>query len=210
MEIGGAIALGSLFGLMVEELARYVHPRALLLPLIFSAVLLVVGLAESWHLSPLLAAMSLGFVARVAHRGHGERLLGPVEYMEELIFLIFFTLAGAHFSPSVFTTHLHIIVTYLLARVAGKLLGATLGASLGGAPRKRAQYLGLALVPQAGVAMGLALSLLAIPDYRELATVLINVLMASTIIFELAGPFTTRYALARVGELGEKRGRPRL
>jgi Kef-type K+ transport system membrane component KefB len=138
----------------------------------------------------------------------GDRVHAPVEYFEELVFLVFFTVAGAHFDPRVFAGHWDLIAAYFLARLGGKMTGAALGARLSGAPRPVARWLGLGLAPQAGVAVGLALTLAHQPVFRDVSGVVVNVILATTVLYEVLGPALVRYALERAGELGARGGRP--
>lgn len=207
--LGGSLLLGLAGGALLWRLARHVHERSLHLPLVLAGLLLAIGVAESTGLSSLLAAMSLGFTARTLLGASGERLLAPVEHLEELVFLLFFTVAGAHFDPEVLLSHLPLVVAYTAARVAGKAGGAALGARLGGAPPQVSRWLGLCLVPQAGVAVGLALTLARDPVFAPASRVFVNVILASTLLYELAGPLAVRFALSRANELGAPRERLR-
>jgi Kef-type K+ transport system membrane component KefB len=171
--------------------------------------LLVVGLAETWALSPLLATMAMGFTSRNLLRTGGDRLFAPIEYLEEMVFILFFTLAGVHFDLGVFFTHMDLIMTYFLARIVGKVVGAAIGAGLSGAPVMVTRWLGLALIPQAGVAVGLALTLGHQPAYHEISLLMVNVILATTLLYELLGPLAARFALGKAGELGVKRERKR-
>jgi Kef-type K+ transport system membrane component KefB len=177
------------------------HQGSLRLPLVIAAVLLSIGIAENLGFSSLLAAMTLGFSSRLLLGAAGDRLFAPVEYFEELVFLIFFTVAGALFDPGVLTERFDLIAVYFIARVVGKVAGASAGARLSGAPASVARWLGLGLVPQAGVAVGLALALGQHPTFQPIAEIVVNVILGSTLLYELAGPITVRFALARAGEL---------
>lgn len=86
----------------------------------------------------------------------------------------------------------------MLARIAGKLLGANLGGTLAGSDEMVRRWMGMALLPQAGAAMGMALvASNQFPEYRQ---VLLSIAIGSTIVFELIGPLFTRLALGRMGD----------
>jgi Kef-type K+ transport system membrane component KefB len=208
-EIAGSLLLGAAAGYGLSRSARHLRQGGLRLPLILAFVMLVLGAAGRFELSPLLAAMSLGFVARYAARARAERLFAPVEYFEELVFLIFFTLAGVHFDPDVFAGNLLLIGGYFAARLVGKIGGAAAGARLAGASPEVVRWLGLGLVPQAGVAVGLALTLSQQQEFSAASAVVVNVILGTTVLYELVGPLLVRFALNRAGELGEKRERLR-
>jgi Kef-type K+ transport system membrane component KefB len=151
--------------------------------------------------------MTLGFASRHFLGTAGDRLLAPVEFLEEMVFVVFFTVAGAHFQAGVFLGFLDVILIYLVARLAGKLGGAFVGARLGGAPPQVARWIGLGLAPQAGVAVGLALSLGQYPAFQAASLAVVNIVLGTTLLYELLGPLAVRFALARAGELGPERRR---
>jgi Kef-type K+ transport system membrane component KefB len=128
-----------------------------------------------------------------------------VERFEELVFLIFFTVAGTHFDPAVFASHLTLIMVYFGARILGKLAGAAVGAGLAGAPPQVTRWLGPALVPQAGVAVGLALAVSQEPAFAASGELIVNVMLGSTVLNEIVGPVAVRFSLERAGEVGERR-----
>jgi Kef-type K+ transport system membrane component KefB len=132
-----------------------------------------------------------------------------MERLEELVFVVFFTLAGAHLEWQVFQQYPLLILGYFLARIAGKMAGGALGAHAAGATPEVVRWLGLGLVPQAGVAVGLALALRHQPGFEATGALVVNLILGTTLLYELIGPLATRFALARAGELGSKRGGPR-
>ncbi|MBD3635021.1 MAG: cation:proton antiporter [Methylophaga sp.] len=206
VEIGGALMLGMVMGWALAFFGHRVRNPHFFLPMVLSAILLSQGLAEIWHCSALLTAMTLGFVARATFKSGGERLLAPVEYLEELVFLVFFTLAGAHFDLDVLLSGVELVFIYVVARVLGKMAGTNLAARFIAAPESVRKYIGLGVVPQAGIAIGLALSLVNHPVFADSGLLIVNVILASTLIYELLGPFATRYALLKAGEIsGEQR-----
>jgi len=207
LEICGALVLGAFAGWGLKEFASRIHKREMRLPLVFGAILLSVGLAEIWRLSPLLTAMAMGFSSRYFLGFSGDQLVEPIEFIEELVFIIFFTLGGAHFEINVFFQHMDLIGIYFIARIIGKYVGASLGAMISGASPPVIRWLGLGLVPQAGVAIGLVLTLGHKPAFHDVATMMVNVILATTLLFELVGPLAAYFALRGAGELGVKRKR---
>lgn len=207
VNVVGALLVGAVSAQVLATLGHRIRGASLRLSLILGSILLVVGVAEALHVSPLLASMALGFVARFLSRSTGDRVVSPVEDQEETVFIVFFALAGAHFEPSVFTAHTGLIAAYFGARVVGKIGGAALGTRLVGAPATVVRWTGPGLVPQAGVAVGLALTLVHHPVFAEASAVVLNILLATTVVNELVGPLSTRFALQRAGELGTPRER---
>jgi Kef-type K+ transport system membrane component KefB len=209
LSIVGALALGLAAGKGLALTAPHARRAVLRLPIALGAILLVVGIAEVLGLSSLLAAMALGFFARHFSRASADRIFGPIEFLEEAVFVVFFTVAGAHFEPAVFlnANYIALMAAYFVARIAGKILGAWLGARLAGAPDPVVRWLGLGLVPQAGVAIGLALLLSHTPAFAAGSRTILNVILGTTVLYEILGPLTTRLALQRAGEMGTARER---
>ncbi len=205
--IAGGVLLGIASGRALAWTVQRLHFREFHLPAILAAILLTIGLAQQWELPHLLAVMALGFTSRHALASMGERVILPLERLEETVFLLFFTLAGAQFEINVFSVHLGLVAAYFVARALGKICGAYLGASLASAPLPVRRWLGPTLIPQAGVAVGLAMALTHHPALQDMGTVIVNVLLANTFLCEAAGPLAARFALARAGEIGAKRKR---
>ncbi len=205
VDIGAALALGGLGGVLLGRHGGRVRVQELALPLVLSGLFMVIGLADAVGASTILAAMAFGFTARASARVHADRLFGALERGEETVFLAFFAVAGTHFRAQVFVDNLQWIAVYVVARALGKYAGAWLGSRLGGAPVEQARWIGLGLVPQAGVAIGLALTLSHQPRLAGLGPTLVNIILGSAILYELVGPFLARLALGRLGELGARR-----
>jgi Kef-type K+ transport system membrane component KefB len=126
---------------------------------------------------------------------HHERPFHEIEGIEDPFLILFFILAGASLELSSVVQVGGILVIYLVARFAGKLLGGWLGGFLGGSDIVTRRYIGFALMPQAGVAIGMAL--IAIERFPEYRDVLLPTVIGSTVIFELIGPLCTRLAIHR-------------
>jgi hypothetical protein len=94
-----------------------------------------------------------------------------------------------------------LVLIYVLTRIIGKIVGINLVALFVQTPVTIRRYLGLSVVPQAGVAIGLALSLVQHETFHELGLLAINTVLASSLIYEIAGPFVTRIALQKAGEI---------
>ena len=202
-----AIIFGGVMGWLLTWLGRQLRTDQMRIILIIGTIFLVIGAAEVFHISVLLSAMALGFSSRYFVKSGGGELFRPVENIEEMVFVIFFTLAGAHFEYGVFQDYFVLIALYLVARLVGKMAGAALGARIASAPPKIGRWLGMGLMPQAGVAIGLSLTIAQHPAFSEVGVIVVNVILATTLIYELLGPIAVRYALRAAGELGERRER---
>ncbi len=205
-EIVAAVLIGGVGGWLIERIIRLLHEHELRLVALVGAIILLVGLAEAWHFSALLAAMTLGFSARFFGGTHADRLFEPVEQLEEMVFVLFFTFAGLYFDPSVVIEHGWLILMFFVLRAAGQVVGAWAGARLGRASPVIANNVGLGMLPQGGVAVGMALMLEGQPRFAEVATLAINIITASTLLTESVGALAVRYGLGRAGELDMANG----
>jgi len=202
-EIGAAIILGAVFGFFLAKLAAYIRQKVMLLPLTLGSILVVLGLAERYHFSILLSAMALGFSSRLFLFSAGDKLFGSIDFLEETVFLLFFTVAGTHFHSAVFLHHIDIIMVYFVARITGKLIGSAFGEKITHSPDCVVRWLGFALIPQAGVAVGLALTIGQQAAFKEISLVIVNVILATTLIYEFIGPLAARFALSKAGEISK-------
>lgn len=173
-----------------------------------AALLAAAGLAEMLGLSSMLACLVLGAtIANLAPRREG---LGASAFpgLEGAIFAIFFTLAGMHLDfqhliPAGFLT-----ATVLGGRFVGKLMAANIAMRLAGATSNVRRFLGLGLIPQAGVAVGLILVISNDPAFAPFHQTILAVGLTTVMLNELLGPILTRHALERSGDFG--RDRPRV
>ncbi|MDO9572270.1 MAG: cation:proton antiporter, partial [Candidatus Omnitrophota bacterium] len=161
-------------------------------------IFLTIGIAIWLHLSVLLASMFLGAVLVNINKSS----VNPFEVLKTVdspLFLLFFVLAGANLEIGLLPKLGLIGLVYLIFRVIGKVAGAKLGAHISGASNSIKKYLGLGLVPQAGVALGCAL--VAKNDFPNIGSMLFTTIVATTVVYELIGPICTKYALQKAGEI---------
>jgi mannitol/fructose-specific phosphotransferase system IIA component (Ntr-type) len=126
---------------------------------------------------------------------------------ESAIFAIFFTVAGMELDFDYLKASALLVLIVVAARIVGKLSAGRLAMRLGGAPKKVRSNLGLALVPQAGVAVGLVLLVQEDPNFREISQLFLAVGLTSVTLNEIIGPIMTRVALVRSGDVGKDRAR---
>jgi Kef-type K+ transport system membrane component KefB len=196
-EIGGAVLLGLLLGIPMSYFTGRLQPGEPTLTEALGIVLLCGGLAIWLHVSFILAGMVLG--ATVANLAtHHRRPFTAIEGIEWPFMILFFILAGASLEiDSLWETSL-LGIAYILLRMVGLVLGAWAGGVMSEADPAWRRWMGMALWPQAGVALGMAL--LASYHLPEFKAVIMPVVIGSTIIFELIGPVMTRKALIKAGE----------
>ena len=202
-EVLAAIGFGLAGGYLIERITRYLPEQELKLVVMLGGIILLTGLAEIARFSPLLSAMALGFSVRMFAGAHAEPLFRPLEQMQEVVFVLFFALAGLHFIPAVVLSHAGLIVLYFLLRAGGQIVGALLGARLAGAPTVISHNVGLVMLPQGGVAIGMALMLTNVAHLEESALLIVNIITATTILTETFGAAATRWGLQRAGEIGQ-------
>ena len=196
-EIGGALLLGLLLGIPMAYITGRLKPGEPTQAEALGIVLLCGGLAVLLNVSFILAGMVLGAtVANLA--AHHRRPFTAIEGIEWPFMILFFILAGASFEIHALQDIGLIGVAYILFRLIGRVVGAWGGGFVTGANHLIQNWMGLALWPQAGVALGMAL--LASHHIPELKEVILPVVIGSTIIFELIGPVMTRRALIKAGE----------
>ena len=194
-----SLSIGGVLGMCLRKLIGFVLRKEAMLGVIVGAILLAGGLAISLKASHLLANMMLGFVV-VNFVKHHEDLFVVVESIEEPIFGMFFTLAGAHMDFKVMQTAGLIALVITLGRFSGKLLGSRFGAQISRAPEAVKKYLGMALLPKAGVTVGLVLAAGEVFGDTYLSEIMVNAVLGSVIINELIAPFFVRFSLRRAGE----------
>jgi Kef-type K+ transport system membrane component KefB len=196
LEIAESIGIGTALGFALVYLTKLAKTRALLLTVVLGIILLGAGLANHLGISLIMANMTIGFV--VANRVPDSEPSIVVEGIEEIVFAIFFVFSGMHFDASVIRTAGVLGLMLFGIRFAGKYYGTVIGARISRSSEEVRKYLGFALVPQAGVALGLAL--LAAEILPSLGNMLINIVLASVIINELVAPPLTKYAITKAGE----------
>ncbi|MFH0913443.1 MAG: cation:proton antiporter [Candidatus Omnitrophota bacterium] len=200
LSIFGSFALGSVVALLLYYFSRFVRTQAELLIITLGFVFLNIGIASWLHLSVLLASMFLGAVL-VNLTQSSFKFFDVLKNIDSPLFLVFFVLAGANLEVQILSKLGIIGLVYLSFRVIGKITGARLGGWLSNAPANVKKYLGLGLVPQAGVALGCAL--VAKQDFPAIGSMLFTTIVATTVVYELVGPICTKYALHKSGELAK-------
>ncbi len=196
-ELGGALAVGAAVGLPAAFLTGRLKPGEPMQAEALGLVFLCAGLAIWLGVSFLLAGMVAGAIV-VNLAKHHSRPFHEIEHIEWPFMVFFFVLAGA----SLRLDSLHDIgligLAYLVLRTLARVLGGWIGGIVADAPILHRRWIGLALIPQAGVALGMAL--VAANHFPQLAETLLVVAIGATVVFEVVGPILTQRALRRVGE----------
>lgn len=196
--IAGSAGLGFLAFLAARTLARWLGKRedsqfVMLLGLIVGTV----GCAISFKLSVLLALLAFGVFAKNLDRDHD---LMAVEFGPggQFFLVMLFVITGAGLRPSELVVTGAVGAAFVLARLAGKLVGLGLFAPLSGISQKKALLLGVGMVPMSAIAVVMVQGASAL--YPEFGATLSSIVLSAVVILELVGPLATQWALRRAGE----------
>lgn len=199
LRLGGGIAVGIVAGVILGWLLQRTREPGELLSLGLTHVLLVVAAAKMLGISTLLAPLAMGITVAVIEerRGTRDRCFNALRTVEYPVYIIFFTLAGAELDFKIVLSGGVLMLVYIAARSAGKFLAGFAGSLAGGLSPGKAAWFGVGSFPQAGVAVGLALS--ASADYPEFGATITAVVLASIVFFEAVGPVAAKRALVELG-----------
>jgi len=194
-----SLIIGAAIGLVVSLCSRVFKSRANRLCLCIAATVLGVALSEMWHLSSLLLCMMIGAVFSNLGRDV-DRILDGADRWTPPVFMLFFVISGMELDLSILPTVGVLGVLYIVSRSIGKYFGARFGAAMVNADKNIRKYLGLTLLPQAGVAVGMAqIALSRLPE--GYGTKIQAVVLCATLIYEIFGPVITKIALRKAGEI---------
>jgi mannitol/fructose-specific phosphotransferase system IIA component (Ntr-type)/Kef-type K+ transport system membrane component KefB len=207
IELASAAALGGLVGMALVAGTRHVVRNDRLSTASLVSVLLTAGLAAFFDVSSLLACLFLGVTLANLTPDKDEIVESAFVNLRSAIFAIFFTLAGMHLDLGMLAAGGGLVAVAFGSRILGKVLAANLALRAAGATERVRRYLGVALVPQAGVAVGLVLLVTNDPVMAPVASQLLAVTLAVVTLNELLGPLLVKVALERTGEAGKDRDR---
>lgn len=204
VQLLGPLIIGIVAGLALIAATRRTITSHLLASASIVAILLTTGLAEYFGISPLLSCLFLGMtLANVTPDKDeiGHQVFGDFEHA---IFAVFFTLAGMELDFAYLIGTGLFSCLFVTARFFGKWGAANLAMRLTNAPAEFGRHLGLALVPQAGVAIGLVFAVQADPAMESVSQLFLAVGVTAVTLNEIVGPLTTRFALRKCADTGQK------
>jgi len=194
-----SLAAGFGVGIGTDLIVHKLTHRDDVLVVALAAVFFTGGFASFVGLSPLLAGIAAGFA--VVNRDRRDvRAFRALNDFEPPLYGLFFALAGAELHIGELLAAGVLGIAFVLARAAGKYLGAWLGARSAGLPPQQSSIIGLALLPQAGLAIGLAYLVRQDPALEMVRTMIIDVVITSVVINELIGAPLVRYVAIAAGE----------
>jgi Kef-type K+ transport system membrane component KefB len=200
-EIFGGLGLGAAIGVAISYLAKKIHLSSDHIFLIsIAAAILCWGLAEMIGVSAILTCMALGTAVINLNVQIGNRSNELIDNIMTPVFVLFFAVIGMQMDFSLFQSMWPLIIVYCVGRSIGKIAGCSLGGVLSRSEPKVKKYLGLAMLDQAGVAMGLAfLAAQALSGY-ELGGTIITLMATTTVVHGLIAPPLIQYAVRKAGE----------
>ena len=206
MEIVLSLALGSLLGWLLDRVERFFHSRSKRMTISVAFVLLAVGLSQvKFTVGGLHCGFSLLLVCMMTGTvfcnicSTSEELMERVEGWVTPLHVLFFVISGAELDLNVLVQPVTLLVgvIYIIARSAGKYYGAAVSCKLTKQSKPITDNLGITLLPQAGVALGMAMTAASLPD----GALTRNVVLFAVLIYELVGPTLTKRSLLAVGDI---------
>lgn len=207
VEIVGSLALGAVMGWLLTQLEKLFHSNTNRLNVTIAFVFLTVSLSMlEFRLGPvtvgfssLLVCMMLGTVFCNLCPLSGD-LMGAADKWTSPLFALFFVISGAELELDVFTDWAIVCagVVYILFRSAGKYLGAYASSKWMKCAPEICKYLGITLLPQAGVSLGMCTTAMQLGEQGNLIR---NITLFSVLVYEMVGPLLTRQALTASGDI---------
>ena len=210
VEVVGSLILGAVMGYLFHLCERFFHSRSKRMAMSVTFVLLTVALSmiefkvAGVHVafSSLLVCMMMGTIfCNVCD--FSEELMDRVERWSAPLLVLFFVISGAELELSVFTQWAVVVVgvVYILFRSLGKYFGAGFSSRAVRCDPNIVKYLGITLLPQAGVALGMANQVKNAANFGSVGAIVVNITLFSVLVYELVGPFLTKVALQKAGEI---------
>ena len=207
IEVVLSLILGFVLGLLFTFVERYFHSRSKRMAVSVTFVMIAVAISllkfeiSGVHIgfSSLLTCMMLGTVF-CNTCDFSEELMGRVDRWTAPLFILFFVISGAELDFTVFSDIAVVLVgiAYIAARSVGKYFGAGISSRISGCDENIVKYLGITLLPQAGVALGMAAQASAL---GEDGAIVQSITLFAVLIYEIVGPFLTKVALTKAGDI---------
>ena len=206
VEIVLSLGLGAIMGFIMDWVEQFFHSRSKRLTISVAFVLLTVGLSTlKFNIGPVHCGFSLLLVCMMTGTvfcnvcDTSEELMERVEGWTMPLNVLFFVISGAELDLNVLVQPMTLVigVVYIIARSAGKYFGADISCLMTKQPKPISDNLGITLLPQAGVALGMAITAATLPG-GDLTR---NVVLFAVLIYELVGPAMTKLSLMAAGEI---------
>lgn len=221
-EIAFSFILGIAIGFVFSFLVRRLRNTDDIPILVFGFVLTACGFSEVLHTSIILTVMITGvFIINTQSNILVSKIQNSMRSFMPLLFILFFTLAGANLHINALPSLGLIGIIYVICRSSGLILGSRMGAVIGKVEKKIKNWIGLGILSQAGVAIGLALmvksefagmgKIVETIDGKDITTgdqigsIILTTVTATCIFFEIVGPILTKIALSKAGEINTEK-----
>ncbi len=217
IEILASLVLGAVIGYILSFTEKFFHSNTKRQALVITSIFLAVALSKlkfqagDVHIgfSPLLVCMMLGTIfCNICD--FSPDLMEKTDKWTAPLFILFFVLSGAELEFSVFKDFaiIGVGVIYILSRSFGKYFGARLSAGAVKCEPNIKKYLGITLLPQAGVALGMSITAMA--EFGDEGIIIRNIILFGVLVYELFGPLMTKIALTKAGDIQPKVHKPRV
>ena len=213
LEVVLSLLLGFVMGYLFTVCEKFFHSGSKRMALSIAFVMITVAISMlKFHIgevhigfSSLLVCMMLGTVF-CNMCDFSADIMDRTDKWTAPIFVLFFVLSGAELRLDILANPWVILigVVYILSRAAGKYFGARYSAQMTGCDEKTQKYLGITLLPQAGVALGMSTLVIQQFDDAAIGTLVRNIVLFSVLVLELVGPVLTKWALTRAGDIKGK------
>ncbi len=210
-EVVMSLLLGALMGVLFHICERFFHSRSKRLSVSIGFVILTIALSKLPEVYPItIFGVHVAFSSLLTSMMLGTVFCNICDFSEELmaradrwtapLFVLFFVLSGAELRLQVFLNPMMVIVgvVYILSRSAGKYYGAFASAKIAGCEDNIVKYLGITLLPQAGVALGMAMKA---EEFGAIGEMVSTITLFAVLIYELVGPMLTKIALTKAGDI---------
>lgn len=210
LEVVLSLLLGFVMGLLFTLCEKYFHSRSKRMAVSVTFVMITVAISSmsfeigSIHIgfSSLLACMMLGTVfCNICEVS--EELMERADRWTTPVLILFFVISGAELELSVFADVMVILIgaVYIVSRSLGKYFGAGISARLSKCDPNVVKYLGITLLPQAGVALGMAIKAI---ELGPEGAIVRNITLFAVLVYEIVGPYLTKVALTKAGDINEE------
>lgn len=203
LEILKSLGVGLGLGLILVVMCKFFKSRTNRLIWVIICILAGVALSELWEMSSLITCMTIGMTFTNLRKDH-ERIIERVDMWTPPFYMAFFIFSGAHLDVRIIPAVGIVGIVYIVSRSFGKYAGTFVGAVAVKESKPVRNYLGLCLLPQAGVAIGMMTVVANTPGLESIVPQITTVVLSATILYELTGPIFTKWALKHAGEITEE------
>ncbi len=199
-----SVLIGGVTGYLLIKLNKRKIKPSSFTGMVLIAILITVGISETFHFSSILSTLILGVILTNKSRYKNE-IFNALSEIEKEIFYVFFVIAGVHFDIEIFKITGLIGIVVILVRLIGKFTGARLGAVIAGSANTIKNNIGYALFPMAALSLGLVTLTQNEPSFHQYAKEINSITLTAIIVFDFLGPLCTSWILKKTGEVNKDR-----